>query len=182
MKLDFWKSGTVEREYTVEYVEPVNESTVFTRIVVPTRIIAPPPPPQVMNKCFPSPPGIALFIVIVHHINYWFARIIWFSEIFIFSKIDRIFFGKIALEINDRPGYYSNKYGILLNKCDFWMRIYIQLNMWECWMRLTVEYVGLLNENILFIWNFMTFPNFVILWYTRPYFQYIILNLKRMTG
>ena len=30
---------------------------------------------------------------------------------FIFSKIDKIFLWKIGLEINNRPGYYSNKCG-----------------------------------------------------------------------
>ena len=54
---------------------------------------------------FPSLTGITLYIEIVHHSNYKStstSSIIWFSEIFIFSKIDKIFSCKIALEIFDR--------------------------------------------------------------------------------
>ena len=46
--------------------------------------------------------GITLFIEIVQHSNYWWTRIIWFSKIFIFSKIDKIFSYKISLNINNR--------------------------------------------------------------------------------
>ena len=46
-----------------------------------------------------------------HHFNYRSTRTIWFS------KIDKIFSCKIALEINNRPGYYSRQYGMYVIYC-----------------------------------------------------------------
>ena len=48
-----------------------------------------------------------------NHFNCRSTRTIWFSKIFIFSKIDKIFSCRIALEINNRPGYYSRQFDIL---------------------------------------------------------------------
>ena len=88
-----------------------NTCTVFPWIVAPPRIIAPlnNRAPKVVYTIFSSLSGIALHIEMLM-INYRSTRTIWISKILVFSKIDKIFSCKIALEINNGPGYYSRQY------------------------------------------------------------------------
>ena len=77
-------------------------STVFPWIVAP----------KVMYTFFSSLSRITLHIEMSHHFNYRSTRTIWFSKILLFSIIAKIFSYKIALEINNRSGYYSRQCGI----------------------------------------------------------------------
>ena len=67
-----------------------------------------------MYTIFSSLTGITLYIEIVYHSNYRSTRIIWFSK---------IFSCKIALEINNRRGYYSRKIR--------WVPVWSE-NCWKC--------------------------------------------------
>ena len=73
-----------------------------------------------------------MFIVIVQHIKNWSARIIRFSEIFNFSKIDKIF-GEIFLEIKSRPSSFSHKYDMLsFSQCEYFSTITVKLSITLC--------------------------------------------------